>query len=99
VLGRYVRERGILTLAEAVRRMTAATASAFDLPARGRIAPGAFADLVLFDPRTVIDRATTRDPHALSLGIERVWVNGQPVFAAGRASGLRPGGVLRRSRA
>jgi N-acyl-D-aspartate/D-glutamate deacylase len=56
----------------------------------GRLVPGAFADLVLFDPATVIDRATT--------SIERVWVNGQPVFAGGAATGLKPGRVLRRER-
>lgn len=58
--------------------------------------PGAYADLVLFDPATVIDRATTSDPHALATGIERVWVNGQPVFASGAATELKPGRVLRR---
>ena len=63
---------------------------------RGRLAPGAYADLVLFDPAKVIDRATTSDPHALATGIERVWVNGRVVFASGAASGLRPGRVLRR---
>ena len=64
---------------------------------RGRLVPGAFADLVLFDQAMVIDRATTTDPHALSVGIERVWVNGRPVFANGSTTGLRPGRVLRRA--
>jgi N-acyl-D-amino-acid deacylase len=63
---------------------------------RGIIAPGKFADLVLFDPATVIDRATPAEPHAVSVGIERVWVNGQVVFVDGRATGARPGRVLRR---
>lgn len=97
VLGRYVRERRVLPLQEAVRRMTSLAADHTGLVDRGRLAPGAYADLVLFDPEKVIDRATTSDPHALSTGIERVWVNGQTVFAEGKASGLKPGRVLRRT--
>lgn len=97
VLGRYVRERRVLPLQEAVRRMTSLAADHTGIADRGRLAPGAYADLVLFDPEKVIDRATTSDPHALSTGIERVWVNGQTVFAEGKASGLKPGRVLRRT--
>ena len=96
VLGRYVRERGTLRLEEAVRKMTSLAAGHVGIADRGRLAPGAFADLVLFDPATVFDRATTAEPHALATGIERVWVNGRTVFAGGSASGLRPGRVLRR---
>ncbi len=96
VLGRYVRERGALGLEQAVHKMTALAADHVGIKDRGRLVPGAFADLVLFDPATVIDRATTSDPHALATGIERVWVNGRTVFAGGAASGLRPGRVLRR---
>ena len=96
VLGRYVRERGTLTLEEAVRKMTSLAADHVGIKDRGRLVPGAYADLVLFDPATVIDRATTSDPHALATGIERVWVNGQPVYAGGAATGLKPGRVLRR---
>ena len=97
VLGRYVRERGTLRLEEAVRRMTSLAADHVGIADRGRLVPGAFADLVLFDPATVLDRATTAEPHALAIGIERVWVNGRTVFAGGSASGLRPGRVLRRA--
>lgn len=96
VLGRYVRERRVLSLEEAVRRMTSLAADHTGIAERGRLAPGFYADLVLFDPEKVIDRATTSDPHALSAGIERVWVNGQAVFAEGKAAGNRPGRVLRR---
>jgi len=96
VLGRSVRERGVLSLEEAVRKMTSLAADHVGIKDRGRLVPGAFADLVLFDPATVIDRATTSDPHALAAGFERVWVNGQPVFAGGAATGLKPGRVLRR---
>jgi N-acyl-D-amino-acid deacylase len=96
VLGRYVRERGVLTLEDAVRRMTTLAAANAGLRERGIIAPGKFADLVLFDPATVIDRATPAEPHAVSVGVERVWVNGQVVFVDGRTTGARPGRVLRR---
>ena len=96
VLGRYVRERGALTLEQAIHRMTARTADSLGLENRGRIVAGAFADLVLFDPHTVIDRATTDEPHALSTGIASVWVGGKLVFEEGRESGQRPGKVLRR---
>jgi N-acyl-D-amino-acid deacylase len=96
VLGRYVRERKALALEDAVRKMTSLAAENVGLRDRGRIAPGGFADLVLFDPASVIDRATTSDPHAISAGIERVWVNGQVVYENGRATGARPGLTLRR---
>lgn len=97
VLGRYVRERKVLSLEEAVRKMTSLAADHAGLKDRGRLVPGAYADLVLFDPATVIDRATTAEPHALAMGIERVWVNGRTVFSSGAATGLRPGRVLRRT--
>ncbi len=97
VLGRYVRERGVVTLEQAVRKATALAADHVGIAARGRLVPGAFADLVLFDPATVAERATTDEPHALATGIERVWVNGSVVFESGRATGARPGRVLRRA--
>ena len=96
VLGRYVRERGVITVEEAVRKMTGLAAHNVGLAGRGEIRPGAYADLVLFDPATVIDRATTKDPHALAVGIETVWVNGSIVYEKGAASANRPGRVLRR---
>ena len=92
----FVRERGILSLEEAVRRMTSLAADHMGFPDRGRIAPGKMADLVLFDPRTVTDRATPEDPHALSAGIERVWVAGETVFRDGRTTAARPGVFLTR---
>jgi N-acyl-D-amino-acid deacylase len=96
VLGRYVRERRVVSLEEAVRKMTSLAAHNVGLRDRGVVRAGAFADLVLFDPATVVDRATTREPQALSAGIQRVWVNGGVVYEAGAASGQRPGRVLRR---
>jgi N-acyl-D-amino-acid deacylase len=94
--GHYVRERHVMSLEEGVRRATSLAAENVGLKGRGTLAAGQFADLVLFDPATVADRATTREPHALSAGVERVWVNGVEVYAAGKASGATPGRVLRR---
>ena len=96
VLGRYVREQRVLTLADAIRKMTSLAAANVGLANRGVIAPGKYADLVLFDPASVTDRATTAEPHATSVGIDTVWVNGEVVFREGNSSGARPGRVLRR---
>ncbi len=94
VLGRYVRVRKLLTLEEAIRKMTSLPASRMKLPDRGVIAPGRRADLVLFDPKTVIDHSTFTEPEKLSEGILLVVVNGQPVWADGKPTGARPGRVL-----
>ncbi len=96
VLAHYVRERGVLILEDAIHKMTSQAAANVGLSERGRIEPGAFADLVLFDPETVADRATALDPQAASVGIAMVWVNGRPVFQDGHPSGRTPGRVLRR---
>lgn len=97
VLRQYVRERPLLTLAEAIRKMTSASAAHVGIRDRGVIRPGAYADLVLFDADLVADRATLREPAALSVGVAKVWVNGSIVFANGRATGARPGRPLRRT--
>jgi N-acyl-D-amino-acid deacylase len=96
VLGRYVRERKVLPLEEAVRKMTSLAAAHMGLAERGTIAPGMPADLVLFDPRTVSDRATPEHPTLPAAGIVRVWTNGVEVYRDGRSTGARPGLVLRR---
>ena len=96
VLGRYVREQKITTLPDAIRRMTSLSAANVGLKQRGLIAQGHYADLVLFDSNTVIDRATTKDPRALSEGIDTVWVSGEIVFQNGKAAGRYPGKVLKR---
>lgn len=97
VLREYVREKRALTLEEAVRKMTSLPANSMGFADRGVIRPGAYADLVLFDPEVVADRATTESPRALSVGIDLVWVNGVAVFEKGRATGAHPGRVLRRA--
>lgn len=96
VLGRYARDEGLFPLAEAVHRMTGLTASRFGLRDRGTLAPGRYADLVLFDPATVIDRATFDDPATPSAGIRTVFCNGRAVWHEGAPTGARPGRVIRR---
>jgi N-acyl-D-amino-acid deacylase len=96
VLGRFVRERGWLTLEEAVRKMTASPASRLGINDRGVIREGMKADLVIFDPKRVIDRSTFKEPLLLSEGINRVFVNGEPVFEDGKVTGRLPGVVIRK---
>jgi N-acyl-D-amino-acid deacylase len=99
VLGHYSRDRGLLPLEDAVRRMTGLPSEQFGLHGRGVIRADLHADLVLFDPATVADRATFDDPKRSAQGIEMVMVNGTPIQEAGRPTGARPGRVLRRGRA
>lgn len=94
VLARYVRERGVVALEEAVRRMTSLPAARFGLTARGVLAPGNYADLVLFDPDTVLDTATYDDPMREPEGIALVVVNGAVACEAGRHTGVGSGRLL-----
>lgn len=96
VLRLYVREQHRLTLAEAVHKMTAQTAEQLGLSGRGRIAPGQAADLVLFDPARITDKATVSDPAALAEGVADVWVAGVPVLHDGQPTGATPGRFLKR---
>ncbi len=96
VLGHYARELGLFSLEEAVRKMTSLTAAQFGLKDRGVLREGAFADLVLFDPETVIDTATFDDPKRPAAGIGLVMVNGRTVWQDGNHAGDRPGRALRR---
>ena len=98
ILGEYVRKRKILTLEEAVRKMTSLPAQRAGLLHRGVIRPGCFADLVIFNPERVIDRATFLDPHQYPEGIETVILNGEVVFEDGHLTDNRPGRVLRAER-
>lgn len=95
VLGHYVREKKVMTLEQAVYKMTGLAAKHLGLKDRGTLAPGQAADLVLFDPDTIIDRATLENPTTLSVGIEKVWVNGRLVFQDRRSTGDRPGRIVR----
>ena len=96
ILGRYVREEKLLSLEAAIFKMTGFPAQRLGLIDRGRIAEGMAADLVVFDPHTVIDRATFENPHQYPTGIAHVFVNGEPVVWDGEHTGARPGRVLRR---
>jgi N-acyl-D-amino-acid deacylase len=97
VLAKYVREQKILTLEDAIHRMTALAAAHMGIARRGTLAPGAFADLVLLDPATVTDHATPASPHLVSTGIEGVWVNGSAVWRNARPTGSHPGRIIRRA--
>ncbi len=95
VLGHYVRDRGVIGLEEAVRRMTSLCCDRFGLVDRGRVGEGLWADLVVFDPATVLDRATYDEPHQEPVGIDAVIVNGQLAYDRGRHTGVGAGRVLR----
>jgi N-acyl-D-amino-acid deacylase len=94
VLGHYVRDEGVLTLPDAIRRMTSLPATTLGLAGRGRLAPGHFADVVVFDPATVADRSTFAQPHQLSVGVTEVIVNGQLTIAGGEFTGTLAGRAL-----
>jgi dihydroorotase/N-acyl-D-amino-acid deacylase len=91
VLGKYVREERVLGLEDAIRKMTSSVAARLGLVNRGLLRKGFFADVVVFDPETVSDRASFMEPHQLSVGIRDVWVNGIRVLKAGAHTGAKPG--------
>ncbi len=95
VLGHYARDVGLFSLEQAVHKMTGLSAGRFGLKDRGELRVGAMADLVLFDPATVIDRASFEQPTAPAAGIEAVWVNGRAVWRDGATTGARPGRAIR----
>jgi N-acyl-D-amino-acid deacylase len=99
VLGEYVRERGVLGLEEAVARMTSVSTDTFGIVDRGRLAPGQFADLVLFDPDTIVDTATYDEPKQNPRGVDTVIVNGRIAFQNGAYTGAGSGQTLRYRRA
>lgn len=94
-LGKYVREEKVIPLEEGIRRLTSLPAAQLKLRGRGRIAPNHFADLVVFDPETIADKATFREPHQYAVGVRDVIVNGTPVLLKGEHTGATPGRVVR----
>ncbi|HZB45482.1 MAG TPA: amidohydrolase family protein, partial [Pyrinomonadaceae bacterium] len=95
VLGLYVRELGVISLEDAVRKMTSLPAQTFGLRDRGLVREGLAADLVIFDEKLVGDRATFEQPHQYAAGLDFVFVNGEPVVAEGQPTPARPGAALR----
>jgi len=95
LLGKYVREEQLLTLPEAIRRLTSQPADNLKLTRRGRLVPGGYADVVIFDPATIADRATFGQPHQYATGVKHVWVNGVQVLREGEPTGAPAGRVVR----
>jgi len=97
LLGRYVRDEKVLPLQEAIRRLTSLPADNLKLRNRGRLVPGYYADIVIFDPKTIQDHATFEKPHQYSTGVRDVFVNGVQVLQKGEHTGAMPGRVVRGS--
>ena len=97
VLARYVRERKVLTLEDAVRKMSGYTAERLRLLDRGLLRPGMKADIVIFDPAKVQDKADYANPHQYAEGVQDLIINGQRVIASGQLTAARPGRILRAS--
>ena len=95
ILGRFVREQHILRLEDAIRKMTWAVASRLSIHDRGMLHQGMYADIAIFDPNTIIDRATYEQPNQLSAGMRHVLVNGVEVVTNGKSTGAKPGDVVR----
>jgi N-acyl-D-amino-acid deacylase len=96
VLARYVRDKNVLSLSEAIKKMTSLPAQNLGIKNRGMIKEGYAADLVVFDPVAVQDHATFEDPIKYSTGVSGVWVNGELVWDNGKATSVRPGQIIRR---
>lgn len=94
VLGKYVREEGVLTLEDAIRKMSSAVANRLRMRERGLLRKGFCADVVVFDSQTVGDRATFEEPHQLSVGVRDVWVNGVRVLENDAHTGAKPGRIM-----
>jgi N-acyl-D-amino-acid deacylase len=97
LLGRYVRDEKVLRLEDAIRRLTSFPADTYALAGRGRLVAGAFADVTVFDPAAIADRATFENPHQLAVGVRHVLVNGVAVIKNGKHTGATPGRAVRRS--
>jgi N-acyl-D-amino-acid deacylase len=95
LLGKYVRDEQVVPLEEAVRKLTSLPAATLRVKERGRLAPEYFADVVVFDPKTIADKATYEQPHQYAVGMRHVWVNGVRVLKDGEHTDARPGRVVR----
>ena len=95
LLGKYTRDEKIIPMEEAIRRLSSFPAETLHIKNRGFLKPGYFADVVVFDPKTISDHATFDKPHQYSTGVTHVWVNGTQVIASGEHTGAKPGRVVR----
>ncbi len=95
LLGKYVRDEHVIPLEEAIRKLTSLPADTLRVKDRGRLTVGQFADVVVFDPKTIADRATYEQPHQYAVGMRHVWVNGVQVLKDGEHTGAKPGRVVR----
>jgi N-acyl-D-amino-acid deacylase len=95
LLGKYVRDEHVIPLQEAIRKLTSLPADTLRAKDRGRLAAGQFADVVVFDPKTIADKATYDRPHQYAVGVRHVWVNGTQVLKDGEHTGAKPGRVVR----
>jgi N-acyl-D-amino-acid deacylase len=98
LLGKYVREEHVISLPEAIRRMTSYAATDLGIPERGLLKAGYFADIVVFDPATIAARATYENPHQYAVGVAHVFINGVQVLRDGEHTGAKPGRVVRHIR-
>jgi N-acyl-D-amino-acid deacylase len=95
LLGKYVRDEHVIPMEEAIRKLTSLPAETLRIKERGRLQQGYFADVVVFDPKTIADRATYEKPHQYAVGVQHVWVNGGQVLKNGEHTGQKPGRVVR----
>jgi len=95
LLGRYVRDEKLITLREAIHRLTGLPAKRLKLDQRGLLKEGYYADITIFDPENIQDHATFENPHQYSTGIHHVWVNGEEVVKDGQHTGKKPGKFVR----
>ena len=95
LLGKYVRDEHVIPMEEAIRKLTSFPAATLRIKERGRLEPGYFADVVVFDPKTIGDRSTYEKPHQYATGVKDVWVNGGQVLKDGQHTGQKPGRIVR----
>ncbi len=95
LLGKYVRDEHVIPMEEAIRKLTSLPAANLRIKERGRLEPGYFADVVVFDPKTIADHSTYEKPHQYATGVKHVWVNGGQVIKDGEHTGQKPGRVVR----
>jgi N-acyl-D-amino-acid deacylase len=95
LLGKYVRDEHVIPMEEAIRKLTSLPAATLRIKERGKLEKGYFADVVVFDPKTIADHSTYEKPHQYASGVRHVWVNGGQVISNGEHTGQKPGRIVR----